>query len=274
MNRLPRKRLDSLLEQLNSTAANTAGSRAGQTGSDVPAFELMPSKYFGFFDDFLVADGSTALAQDEDMAQGSNIDGTVWRTNIDASDGGGEESIKLDNSQAGGVVVFTISEDDNDEHHMTAINHGFALDATSAREVWWTCRIKTGDISETGFFIGLASAAGSEETDGNDLEDAVGFYIVDGAASAALQLLTAVGDTETSTDLDTTVVDDTYMTLGFHFDGTGVDAYVNGVKKASAVTSNLPTDGTILFPAIHVAARAASVSDTVSVDYIRACQER
>ena len=268
--RMGRKRLESMLKQLNATKASSTGSRAGQTGFDMPAFELQPSKYWGFMDDFLIARGSLADNADGALTDdvGDSGSETVWRTNVDGS----SDTITLDNGLTGGILEILHGTGDDEETHMTALNHGFALDASNARKVWWTCRIKTSDISGTGFFIGLASANGSEETDGNDLEDSVGFYVVDGAASTDLTLLTSVGDSETATSLSTAVADDTWLTLSWYFNGSSVVAYVNGTKKAT-VESSLPEDGTILFPAIHAAAREGA-ANTISVDYVRCAMER
>ncbi len=271
--RLSARRLEAVLRQMNARDADTAGSRAGKKGFDMPAWELQPAKYWGFMDDFLVARG--ALADNADGALtddvGDSGSETVWRTNIDGS----SDAISLDNSQTGGILNILHGTSDNEETHMTALNHGFAFDASSPRKIWWECRIKTSDISGTGFFIGLASAGGAEETDGNDLEDSCGFYVVDGAASEDLTLLTSKGDAETATSLSHTVVDATYMTLSFHFNGTSIEAYVDGSLKATigSGTTGFPNDGTIVFPAIHVAAREGA-ANTVSVDYIRCCMER
>ena len=271
--RLGAKRLETVLKRMNALAADTAGSRAGKTGFDMPAWELQPAKYFGFMDDFLVPMGSVGLAQDEDLAQATAIDSLIWRTNVD----GTSDTITLDNSQTGGILAILHGTSDDEETHMTAINHGFAFDTSSPRKVWWECRIKTSDISGTGFFVGLASAEGSEETDGNDLEDSCGFYVVDGAASTDLTLLTSESDFETATSLSTAVADDTWMTLSFYFSGPDIKAYVNGSLKATVgrgTTGFTGANGTpILFPAIHAAAREGA-ANTISVDYIRCCMER
>ena len=272
--RLGAKRLETVLKRMNALAADTAGSRAGQTGFDMPAYELQPSKYFGFFDDFLVANGATGLAVDEDMAQATAIDNVVWKTTV----GGTSDTITLDNAQTGGVVAILHGTGDDEATFMTAINHAFAFDASSPRKLWLTCRIKTDDISGTGFFIGLASgtAGATEETDaeGNDIEDSCGFYVADGAASTDLTLLTSEDDNETATTLSTAVADDTWMTLSYYFNGSDIKAYVNGSLKATVSRGGTGfPDGTILFPYISAAARE-SAANTISVDYIRICMER
>ena len=270
--RLGRKRLESVLKQLDGTSADSTGSRAGKAGFQMPPWQLMPAKYFGWMDDFLFSPASlvdnadAALTDDVGDAAGGN----VWRTNID----GTSDAISLDNSQTGGVVNILHGTGDNEETHMTALNHGFTLDASNARELWMTCRLKTSDANATGIYIGLASDNGAEETSvsGGGLEDGVGFYLADGAASEVITLLTAVGDSETVTSLTDSFVDATYVTLSLYFDGSSVQAYVNGVLRAT-VSSTLPTDGTIMFPAIHVAAREGA-ANTVSIDYMSVCMER
>lgn len=271
--RLGARRLEAVLRKMNARTADTAGSRAGKKGFEMPAWELQPARYWGFMDDFLFSPASLVDNADASLADdvGDAAGGNIWRTNVDGS----SDTITLDNSQTGGIMNILHGTSDNEETHMTALNHGFAFDASSPRKIWWECRIKTSDISGTGFFIGLASAGGAEETDGNDLEDSCGFYVVDGAASEVLTLLTSKGDAETATSLSHTVVDATYMTLSYHFNGTSIEAYVNGTLKAtiSSGTTGFPNDGTIVFPAIHAAAREGA-ANTISVDYIRCCMER
>ena len=270
--RIGRKRLESLLKQLDGTSPDTAGSRAGKKGFQMPPWQLMPAKYFGWMDDFLFTPSSLADNADAALTDdvGDAASGTIWRTNID----GGSDAIALDNSQTGGVVNITHGTGDNEETHMTALNHGFTIDASNSRKLWMTCRLKTSDISGTGIFIGLASDNGTEETSvsGGNLEDGIGFYVADGAAAETITLLTAKQDSETVTSLTDSMVDATYMTLALYFDGSVAHAYVNGVLRAST-SSTLPNDGTIIFPAIHVAAREGA-ANIVSVDYISVCMER
>ena len=162
--RIGRKRLSAVVKQLGAITPSTAGSRAGVKGLGMPDFHSQPAVYFGFFDDFLQGRGNLAYAQDDDLAQATAINYGVWRTNVDGTD----DTITLDNALVGGVLEILHGTSDNEETHMTAINHPFAMDASSARQIWFECRMKTSDISGTGFFAGLASAGGDEETDGNE----------------------------------------------------------------------------------------------------------
>lgn len=163
-------------------------------------------------------------------------------------------------------------DSDNDVTHMHAPVTPFVLDAANSRKVWWETRLKLETVANTGIFIGLCSANGAVETDIDNIEDGVGFYMKAGDASTALKLNTSVGDSETATDVDTVLADNTYINLAFYFNGTVVEAYVNGILKASA-SATLPTDGTILFPSIIVSAEGTG-SKNISVDYMTCCMER
>ena len=271
--RIGRKRLESLLKQLDGTSANIAGSRAGVSGFQMPPWQLMPAKYYGFQDDFDSVNANLGLAADGDMAQNTAINYGVWRSNVD----GTSDTIALDNSEVGGVVKITTGTSDNEETRLTAINSGFAIDASNSRELWMTTRFKTNDADLIGLFVGLASDNGAEETSiltdgGGATEDAIGAYMLDGAASTDLTVLTAVGDSETVTSLSTTVADNTYITVAMYFNGSNLQVYVNGVLKAT-VSATLPADGTVLFPAIHAASRSGAAK-TLSVDYMVICAER
>ena len=283
--RLGRKRLESMLKKLNATTPDSTGSRTGQKGFDMPAFEIQPSKYFGYFDDFMLPNGAVGVDADEDLAQETAIDNLAWRTNVD----GTSDTITLDNSYSGGVVKILGGTGDNEETHMTAINSGFSLDASNSRKCWLEARIAVGDADKTGWFVGIASDNGAEETSiltdgGGATEDAIGFYVIAGDAATDINLITAVGDDETLTDTGVDVADgtitagtgtgDNWLTLSWYYDGSQAHAYVNGELKASTGLTLPTTAGTVMFPAIHLAARVGSAADTLHIDYIIVCQER
>ena len=267
--RIGRKRLETALRTLNAQGPDTAGSRSGLRGIDIPAYEIQFSKYFGFFDDFLAVMGSADLAVSEDMAQATAISTGHW----DAVIGGTNDAITLNSTtEPGGVCIMNTGDSDNEVTHLHAPVSPFTLDAASARKIWFETRVKLEDVDKTGIFIGLCSANEAVETDIDNIEDGVGFYMQAGDASTALKLNTSVGDSETATDVATTLADDTYAILSWYFDGTSVHAYVNGTLKSSTA-STLPTDGTMLYPSIIVSAEGTGAKD-VSIDYIRVCQER
>jgi len=266
--RIGRRRIEAILRDLNSQDQSSTGSRSGLKGFEMPAFQLQRAKYFGFHDDFDVVNGSQDLAVNEDMAQATAISTGRWDVVI----GGTNDGVTLSSTEPGGVVVLNTGDSDNEVTHMHAPVTPFVLDAANARNVWWETRVKLEDVDKTGIFIGLCSANGAVETDIDNIEDGVGFYMKAGDASTALKLNTSVGDSETATDVDTVLADNKYTNLAFYFNGTVVEAYVNGILKASTGLT-LPTDGTILFPSIIVSAEGTGDKD-IFVDYMTCCMER
>ena len=266
--RIGRKRLESVLKNLNATNQDDTGSRSGLKAFEMPAFELQPSKYFGLFDDFTSISAGTGTTVDGDMA--STHGGQVWLADV----GGTNDTITLVKEETGGVVEIHTGDTDDDTTTLTAANATFAIDAASARKLWFECRIKANDITDLSIFVGLASAAGAVETDaeGNDWEDAIGFYVVEGAASQDINVLVAKGDTEASTSLSTDL-GNSYVILSYYFDGSILHAYVNGELKAS-INSGLPNDGTIIYPTISASTRDGGGGDNLYCDYVRVCMER
>jgi hypothetical protein len=266
--RIGRKRLESALKQLNATTPDTAGSRSGLKGFEMPAFELQPGKYFGIFDDFLKVSSSQGNAVNEDAAQATSIDSDLWTVNI----GGTSDAVAIDSTKTGGVLKFTLGSSAGEETQIQALGAGWAVDAASARKIWFETRLQLDDVSGAGFFVGLASNNGGEEVTMIDsLEDGLGFICATGAAPS-INTIGAKGNTETQTDTGVDIADATYVTLSYYFDGTTAHFYVNGDLKVST-TSNLPNDGTILFPSVEFTA-VGTDQDVTYLDYVRCCMER
>ena len=267
--RIGRKRLESVLKKLNATTQDTAGSRSGLNAFDMPAYELQPSKYFGVFDDFIRVTAAQAGTVNDDMAAGAGAyEGAIWSSNI----AGTSDAIAIDSTKTGGVVKFTLGSSGGDDVNMSALSAGFTLDASSARKIWYECRLQADDVSGMGFFVGLASTEGAEEESIIDsLEDGIGFMCTTGA-SPDIKSIAAIGNSETQTDTTIDIADGTWVTLSFYFDGSTAHYYVNGVKRVSSGLT-LPIDGTIIFPAIEFTAIGGS-QDVTYVDYVRICMER
>ena len=266
--RIGRKRLEAALKSLNATSQDESGSRSGIEGFEMPSYELQPSKYFGIFDDFLKVNSSQGVAVNEDAAQATSIDSDLWTVNID----GTSDAVALDSTQTGGCIKVTLGSSGGEEVNLQALGAGFALDAASPRKIWWESRIKLHDVSGAGFFVGLASNAGGEEVTMIDsLEDGLGFICATGA-TPNINSIGAKGNTETQTDTTADIADDTWVTLSFYHDGNIAHFYVNGLLKVST-SSNLPNDGTILFPSIEFTS-VGTDQDVTYVDYVRCCMER
>jgi hypothetical protein len=104
-----------------------------------------------------------------------------------------------------------------------------------------------------------------------DVSDGVFFIKADGAAT--VNLLVEKNNTATTTSSVATMVNDTFIRLGFYYDGvSSIEYFVNGVLGGSSVTTNLPDDEdmTISFALQN----GEAVAKTMTVDYIFAAKER
>ena len=281
--RLGRKRLESVLRQMNATTADTTGSRSGLKGFDMPAWQLQPSKYFGLFDDFLTVSGVTDLAANDDFFlahAASGLVGAVWDVTLGGS---GTPAATLTNTIPGGAVSLLAGTADDDICRMFASNHMFTVDAASSRKIWMEARLKVTDASDNGFLFGLASTGG-EAVDtafvAGGLDSALAWQMIDGQASTSVASICASSDTETVTasTLTTTgmtsgaMPDDTFVILSIYFDGSTAHFYVNGALSHSTAT-NIPADGEAMFPHLEFV-QQTNDNDYLTVDYVNYCMER
>jgi len=266
--RIGRKRLESVIKKMAETTPDSTGSRSGLKALGIPNHLAMPGKYFGMFDDFHAVTSNQGVVVNNDAAQATSIDSDLWNSAI----GGSSDAIATDSTKTGGVLKFTLGSSAGEETAITAPQMGFTIDASSARQIWFEARLQLDDISGAGFFCGLASNNGAVEATAIDsLEDGVGFNCVTGASPSILAI-GAKGNTETTTDTGIDVADATWVILSFHFDGTNCHWYVNGVKKVTS-SSNLPNDGTIIFPHVEFTS-VGTDQDVCYLDYVRCVMER
>lgn len=166
---------------------------------------------------------------------------------------------------AGGVLLCTTDDAENDGPNFNLKGESFKLAA--GKELWYEARIAASEATQSDIFVGL-SITDTDMLGG--VTDGVYFRKVD--ASAAFAFVTEKDSSETSTASVHTLVADTFVKLGFYFDGAGtVYGYVNGVLAATH-TLTIPDDEELTIGFQYLTG-AAGV-DTFSVDYIRVRQVR
>jgi len=213
---------------------------------------------------------------------------------------------------AGGIIQL-FGTTDNEEAALqiggSAVSGGasasFVIPAasTSGKELWFEARVKKSAITNSlgGFFVGLASE-GSGVADfiadaGNDFADVdlLGFWNdeTDDSVGSHVHVVTQKTGAAFDTIIDTaaTLVADTYVKLGFHYQPDSIDAakrvefFVNGTANATGVgetsgdatvyladSTNFP-GGEEMSPLIAI--KMASASDmTVTMDWWRCAQLR
>lgn len=176
--------------------------------------------------------------------------------------GAGETTLAQVGGQAGGGLLITTDAADNDGANVQVKGEAFKLVADLP--CYFGCRLKISDATQSDILVGLCIT----DTDLlGGMTDGVYFRKVD--ASAVLSFVLELNSTET-TGAVLTVVADTYYVLEFYFDGTNVDAYVDGVLQTRLAITNLCQDEE-LTPSLHFLTGEA-VAKTCTVDWLRAVQ--
>lgn len=133
--------------------------------------------------------------------------------------------------------------------------------------LWFSTRIKASAVSgNKAFYVGLRN--GSATTNG--------LWFAKAAASTSVNLVSTVGSTATTLVTGVaTAVADTYLELGFYFDGVDLLVYNNNLLVARVSAPTIGTSGTTLTsvalgPVMQITPTA---TDTLTVDYILASTE-
>lgn len=216
-----------------------------------------PTKWHVFFDDFV-----RFVAAD-------------WAINTtEAGTGAATEALT---DVAGGCLLITNDDADDDADHFQKVGESFLL-AERKRTVF-KARFKVSEATESDWLMGLAitdtspvAAGGDGVTDGiffqkDDGDLNIDFYVQKNATTGQL----------TSTAVTTAAASDTFMTIGFFYDGVKTvylykdDVCVKRVDLTSTPTDYLPdTELTVTFSFVNGSAGAK----TMTLDYIFAAQER
>lgn len=165
----------------------------------------------------------------------------------------------------GGLLLLTNSAADNDLNALQKVGESFRFEA--GKELFFEARFKVNDATQSDVVMGL------QITDATPLDVSDGVFFIKPDDAATVNFLVEKNGTATTASAVATMADDTFIRLGFYYDGVdGVFYYVNGVLAGKSATTNLVDDEdlTISF-AIQNGAAAAK---TMTVDYIFCAKER
>ena len=133
--------------------------------------------------------------------------------------------------------------------------------------MWFQTRFKVSAVSGTkSFYVGLRK--GSATTDG--------LWFTKPASSTSVNLVSTVGSTATTLVTGVATAEaDTYLELGFYFNGVDLLVYNNNLLVARVDAPTIGTSGTTLTsvalgPTLHITPTA---TDTLTIDYILASTE-
>jgi len=198
--------------------------------------------------------------EDFDKSQFNNItDTTTWDiTNT------GTGTIAL-TDVLGGCLLLTNAAADNDA--LFVQKKGECFKFTAGKKVFFKARFKVSDATESDFIIGL------QITDTTPLDVTDGVFFQKDDDDALLDFHVEKNNTATDKTAIATVVSDTFLEVGFYYDGVSeITYFVDGVKKGTAAVTNLVDDEelTVSFGIQN----GEAVAKTMTVDYILAAQER
>ena len=170
-----------------------------------------------------------------------------------------------------GILVVTNAAADDDANFLqwsgsTAAGTVETWKFVANQPLWLKTRLKISDATQSDLVMGL------QITDTTPLAVSDGVYFLKADGSTTLNLLVTKNGTSTTTAA-TTMVDDTYVELGFAYNGADkIDVYVNDVRVGTSVTTNLPDDEelTISFGIQN----GEAVAKILSLDYIMVSKQR
>ncbi len=204
-----------------------------------------PTKYNTFFDDF---------------HRFNSADWTI--TTTEAGAGSATEALT---DGDGGILLITNDNADNDNDFFQKLGESFRFAA--GKKMWFKARFKVSDATQSDFVIGL------QITDTSPLAVTDGVYFMKDDGDANLDFHITKDSTSTSATAISTVSNDTYLSVGFHYNGVDeMQYFVDDVKIGTSAVTNLPNDEdlTISFGLQNGEAAAK----TMSLDYILVVKER
>jgi hypothetical protein len=199
-----------------------------------------------YFNDFLVSQNYAAA------------DWVVTETTAGATQGIAADELN-------GALALVTEANDNDINQLQSAEEWIKL--SSGKRVWFESKLKLSDATQTDLFIGFAT---TDTTIIAGTTDSVGFRKSDG--SAAVESLTEDNTTETSTASVVTMADNTYVTLGFYWDGKSrVQFFVN---RALAATHTANIEQTNKLALTVTLQNGEAGAKTLTVDYLYVAMER
>lgn len=165
----------------------------------------------------------------------------------------------------GGLLLLTNTAADDDLVSLQKVGESFRF--ASGKKLFFEARFKISDATQSDFVIGL------QITDTTPLDVSDGVFFIKADGSTSVSLVVEKNGTATTTTSVATVANDTFIRLGFYYDGASAIEYsVNGVTRGTSVTTNL-VDDEDLTPTFAIQ-NGEAVAKTMTVDYIFVAKER
>jgi len=169
----------------------------------------------------------------------------------------------------GGVLLLTNSAADDDLVALQKVGESFTF--TAGKKAFFKARFKVSDATQSDVVMGL------QITDTTPLAVSDGVYFIKPDGAATMNFVVAASSTATTASAIATLVNDTYITVAFYYDGISYVNYYTGTDtldptyKGRSVVTNLPTTELTVSFALQ---NGEAVAKNMSVDYIFVAKER
>ena len=168
----------------------------------------------------------------------------------------------------GGWLLVTNAAADNDASFSQLAIESFSL--TSGKRAFFKTRFKTSDVTQSDLQFGLLGV----DTTPLDVTDGIYMLKADGAATVDVYCRKDATTGSTSSTAVATLVNDTFVTFGWAYDGVDtVEFFFNDVKVATLDASSTYLPDALLTPSFGVQ-NGEAVAKTMTLDYIFAATER
>ena len=162
-----------------------------------------------------------------------------------------------------GILLLTTLTTEDDAAHLQSVGELFTFE--SGKKAYFEARLRIGDATQSDFVIGL------QVRDTTPLAVANGVVFQKDDGDARLDFHSMSGSVDTASTGVYTVVDNTYLTIAYYYDGgTNFQVAVNDTVVASVTATPPTTELTVSF-GVQAGSAAA---DVLSLDYVWAVKER
>lgn len=222
--------------------------------------------------------GITNVGQSTNLGQLGILDPTLWVSymndffvytagdwTITTTEAGAGAATEALTSGAGGYLLITNDDADNDADFFQLKGEAFKF--ASGKKAFFKAKFKVSDATQSDVVMGL------QITDTTPLAVTDGVYFRKDDGDTNLDFVVIKDSTDTTATAVTTLANDTFVEVGFYYDGSSaIEYFVNNAKAGTSSTTNLPDDEelTISFGIQN----GEAVAKTMTIDYVFAAVER
>jgi hypothetical protein len=218
-------------------------------------FEPSPTKVFRYYNDFIT------YAVTDWVATATSV-------------GGGTSAAAMSDTETGGAIVITNAANEDDSYWLQLSHDGGTNDSetfkfATTKKAWFRARFQGNDVDQTDYVLGLHITA----VDPIDTAPTDGIWFQSDDGDGNIDIHIVKDSVYTTASVIATLSDDTYVTVGYYWDGVNTLHYfVNDVELGTLSAGTLPDDETLALS--FGAQNGEATANTMTIDYIGAWMER